>query len=118
MRTDSDSDEDYTEYWGYLTQLADTIDADTNDRVRLDSYELICNALETYLYGFEGAGISQSEVEDLYQVAYDGLTDLEDRFGADDAEAEAQRVDALSRLSNQVRTRITTVYAGAVVGEN
>ena len=36
----------------------------------------------------------------------------------DDAEAEAQRVDALSRLSNQVRTRITTVYAGAVVGEN
>ena len=118
VRTDSDSDEDYQEYWDNLEQLADTIDGDTNNRVRLDSYALIVNALETYLYGFEGAGITQSEVEDLYTVALQGLNDLEGRFNEDDAGSEAERQDALSRLQNQVRTKITTVYAGAVVGGN
>lgn len=86
--------------------------------MRLDSYALIVNALETYLYGFEGAGITQSEVEDLYTVALQGLNDLEGRFNEDDAGSEAERQDALSRLQNQVRTKITTVYAGAVVGGN
>lgn len=114
VKTDDDSDSMYKEYWGNLEDLADEIASESNETVRLDSYALISNAMETYMDKFKAAGIKKSQAEKLYKKVDAGLKAVSPK---DDA-AEQRRDETIQRLENEVQRKITTVYSNAVVAED
>ena len=114
VKTDDDSDSMYKEYWGNLEDLADEIASESNETVRLDSYALISNAMETYMDKFKAAGIKKSQAEKLYKKVDAGLKAVSPK----DEDAEQRRDETIQRLENEVQRKITTVYSNAVVAED
>ena len=104
----------YKEYWGNLEDLADEIASESNETVRLDSYALISNAMETYMDKFKAAGIKKSQAEKLYKKVDAGLKAVSPK----DEDAEQRRDETIQRLENEVQRKITTVYSNAVVAED
>lgn len=104
----------YKEYWGNLEDLANEIASESNETVRLDSYALISNAMETYMDKFKAAAIKKSQAEKLYKKVDSGLKSVSPK----DDDAEQRRDETIQRLENEVQRKITTVYSNAVVAED
>lgn len=114
VKTDDDSDEMYRQYWDNLMSLAQLADGESNETIRLDSYALVTNGIETYMDKFMDTGVTKDEAQTLYQAVCDGLTGMRPK----DSDAEQRRQNTLSRLENEARRKITAVYSNALVGQN
>lgn len=112
VQTDDDDEEMYAHYWNDLVNLSTKIASESNETVKLDSYALIANAMETYMDKFKNAGVNREEVEKVFKSVQKGLSDMK----PSDEQANSHRDDILKRLESEVQRKITTVYSNAVVG--
>lgn len=106
VKTDDDDAEMYASYWASLVELAELVVPEGNETVRLDGLSLITNALETYMDKFRAAGVSGGDAEALYAAVRDGLAAVR----TSDADAEARRAAILSRLENEARRKLASVF--------
>lgn len=112
VQTDDDDDGMYADYWSDLVELSTKIASESNETVKLDSYALVVNALETYLDKFKDADVGRGDVEKVFKTVQKGLSSMATK----DAQTDERRTEILKRLENEVQRKITTVYSNAVVG--
>ena len=108
-----DDAEVYRAYWDDLADLSARVSSESNEMVKLDTCALIANGMETYMDKFKNvAGVTSSEVESVYKNVERELQNMT----TTDEKYETQRKETLSRLQNEVRRKMTTVYSNASVG--
>lgn len=111
VHQDDDTEQDYATYWDNLQSLAEMAEGEEKDGVRLDCYELILNAMETYTERFDAAGVTKDDMERMSSAVQRGLATV---VTAGSTEMEAQKTAAQARLTT-VNRKITTVYSGTTV---
>lgn len=102
----------YIGFWNSLNNLADQIDNEPVEIVKLDSCVLIANALETYLNKFKNMGnASEASLENLVDKTAQHLSTM----SLTTDENKQLRDITLARLRGEVTTKIATLYSGNTV---
>lgn len=115
IRTDDADAETYLSYWDNLVGLVDTIasNKDTGEVVRLDSYRLVANALETYADRFKAAGVSEEEASVLLGDVKSAVTSM-----SVSADLSQDKTELQSRLNGRVSSKVAAVYDDAILPGN
>lgn len=92
----TDSKTMYAEYWDNITELVDMITSseDESEIVELEIYKLAMNAIETYARKFKNAGVSQEDMQALFDVVNNAANDVATTSDT----TEQLKSDALSRI--------------------
>lgn len=102
----------YAGFWESLNTLADQIDQESVEVVKLDSCVLIANSIEAYMNKFKGIGdVSEAAMESLLQTVNQQLSDMKLT-----TEENTQLRDlTLARLNGEIRTKLATLYSANTV---
>lgn len=107
MQGDEDK-ELYAGFWDSLNTLADQIDGESVEVVKLDSCVLIANSIEAYMNKFKSIGdVSEASMESLLERVSQQLSDMKLT-----TEENTQLKDlTLARLNGEIRTKLATLYS-------
>lgn len=102
----------YAGFWESLNTLADQIDQESVEVVKLDSCVLIANSIEAYMNKFKSIGdVSEAAMESLLQTVNQQLSDMKLT-----TEENTQLRDlTLARLNGEIRTKLATLYSANTV---
>ncbi len=111
IREGEESENLYKDYWNSLVSLTANVESESVEIIKLDSYELVTNGVETYMSKFKDfAKVSRDDQKDLCkQVA----EDLQKTNWAETNKMKAQ--DTRARLEATIIPRIDAVYGSASV---
>ncbi len=111
MQGDEDK-ELYAGFWDSLNTLADQVEGESVEVVKLDSCVLIADSIETYMNKFKSIGdVSEAAMESLLQRVGGQLSEMKLT-----TEENTQLKDlTLARVNGEVRTKLATLYSGNTV---
>ena len=81
--------------------------------VRLDSYRLVANALETYADRFKAAGVSEEEASVLLGDVKSAVASM-----SVSADLSQDKTELQSRLNGRVSSKVAAVYDDAILPGN
>lgn len=86
----------YADYWDNITELVNmmTSNQDESEIVELEIYKLTMNAIETYSRKFKNAGVTQEDMQTLFDIVKTALNDV---LTISDT-TEQLKVDIISRI--------------------
>lgn len=106
--TTEDDSGTYAPYWNNLKDLQRMMQTgDNGEKISLESYALILNSIETYAHRFADAGISKSEMQNLYKDTASALA----KQSVTTDENASLKAKLQAREAN-VQSAIVLAYAG------